>query len=80
MCIRDRIDTTANVKLNYWIVKHLSAENLFNDSYKVVISYKLFDGRLFRVVGLWFRYHLPLEGRHHQHTTVAALVVAGGES
>lgn len=38
------IDTTANVKLNYWIVKHLSAENLFNDSYKVVISYKLFDG------------------------------------
>lgn len=41
---KNMIDTTANVKLNYWIVKHLSAENLFNDSYKVVISYKLFDG------------------------------------
>ena len=40
---KNMIDTTANVKLNYWIVKHLSAENLFNDSYKVVISYKLFD-------------------------------------
>lgn len=41
---KNMIDTTANVKLNYWIVKHISAENLFNDSYKVVISYKLFDG------------------------------------
>lgn len=41
---KNMMDTTANVKLNYWIVKHLSAENLFNDSYKVVISYKLFDG------------------------------------
>lgn len=41
---KNMIDTTANVKLNYWIVKHLSAENLVNDSYKVVISYKLFDG------------------------------------
>ena len=41
---KNMIDTTANVKLNYWIVKHLSAENLFNDSYKVVISYKLYDG------------------------------------
>lgn len=41
---KNMIDTTANIKLNYLIVKHLSAENLFNDSYKVVISYKLFDG------------------------------------
>lgn len=33
-----------NVKLDNWIVKNITATNLFNDSFKLAISYKLFDG------------------------------------
>ena len=41
---KNMINTQASVKLDNWIVKNLTSQNLFNDSFKLAISYKLSDG------------------------------------